>query len=61
MSATGQVPQNQAIMRLLENTLTKKGAGPVLGTQIKTPERAPGGQTITMPDGSRMTLDPNIL
>lgn len=38
--ATGRVPQNPIILRLLENELTKRGAGPVAGTQVKTPEPA---------------------
>jgi hypothetical protein len=60
MAATGRVPQNPVIMKLLENALTKRGAGPVLGTGIKTPDRQQG-TPVTMPDGSTVYLDPNIL
>ena len=38
MAATGQKPVNPVVLRLLENALTKKGAGPVLGTGIETPD-----------------------
>lgn len=60
MAATGQVPQNPIIMKLLENTLTRKGAGPVAGTAIQTPQR-PYGNPVQMPDGSTVYLPPDLL